>query len=227
MDYLLPIGGVVAFAFLAYAVVAAARGQREKKSGLFRTFAEDLALEYTPTDDGAAKDFGRDLDGIGVFSSPSLGDVEPKDLVSGSLDGMEVVAFRHRTRIYEGYTMEWSVVGLTTGQEMARRCSVQLLRKGTRSSTMYLTDGVIIEVEAGPFRLVVRAPELEAAGSFSSEDVLARLAELADRLRFRPDIQVRGKRIAVYPAGRNDTVESTDDLIALLHFAQGAVAAVA
>lgn len=123
--------------------------------------------------------------------------------------------------------MEWAIVGLTARQQMADRCSVQFLRRRTQTSTTYLKDGLIIEADAAPFRVMVRAPDLKASGSFSNKDVLTRLAELAGELRFRPEIQVRGKRIAVYPAGRNDTLESADDLDALLHFARGAMAAVA
>ena len=43
-----------------------------------RCEAEVNGLRYQPTDDGTAREFAADLDGIGQFYSPSLGDVVPR-----------------------------------------------------------------------------------------------------------------------------------------------------
>jgi hypothetical protein len=149
-----------------------------------------------------------DLDGIGQFHSPSMGDVIPKDLVRGTIEGMGVVLFRHSTLFYEGDAREWFVAGVRSNADIAERCSVQFLEHGASKDTMYLRDPVVEEQETGSFQVVVRAPNRASAGRMVDGDVLRKLSSLADMLSFRPEIQVRGPRVAVYPADRNESVEN-------------------
>jgi hypothetical protein len=53
-----------------------------------------------------------------------------------------------------------------------------------------------------------------------------RLDSLADRassLPFRPELQIRGNRLAAYPASRNASLDGVDQLAALMQFALEAV----
>ena len=222
-DVLIPAGLLVFISIFAYAIVASARKQRKLKREIYRDFAESEGLHYQATDDGRARRFARDLDGIGRFRSPSLGDVIPQDVVSGKIDGKDVILFRHQTRFYEGYAREWFVAGLTISSAIAGRCSVQFLNGTATKDSMYLEDPVIKEKDAGPFRLVVRSPNQVPARRVLNERVLERLASLAHDLPFRPEIQVRGNRLAVYPAGRNANVNSVEGLSKLLEYAQQVV----
>lgn len=52
----------------------------------------------------------------------------------------------------------------------------------------------------GPFNLVVRAVDPSYGGKIVNAVVLKQLYDLARNLSFRPEIQVRGKRIVAYPA---------------------------
>ncbi len=221
-DVLIPVGLLLFISIFTYAIVAGARKQRKLKCDVYRDFAEREGLHYQATDDGKAQRFARDLDGIGRFRSPSLGDVIPQDVVSGTLDGMDVILFRHQTRFYEGYAQEWFVAGLTISSAIAGRCSVQFLNGTATKDSMYLEDPIIKEKDAGTFRLVVRSRIQVSASQVLNERVLEHLASLAHDLPFRPEIQLRGNRLAVYPAGRNANVDSVEGLSKLLEYAQQA-----
>jgi hypothetical protein len=73
-----------------YAMIHTARKQRKEKAGVFRDFADKNGLRYQEEDDGKAQKFAQDFDGIGRFSSPSLGKVIPKDVVDGGLNGSNI-----------------------------------------------------------------------------------------------------------------------------------------
>ncbi|MCF8053525.1 MAG: hypothetical protein K9L59_20005 [Desulfobacterales bacterium] len=76
------------------------------------------------------------------------------------------------------------------------------------------------EKKAGPYSLVVRAPDSAAAGNMADDTVLEQLAGLAGKLSFRPELQIRGRRIAAYLADRNASVE-LETLKSLWDFARG------
>ena len=85
---------------------------------------------------------------------------------------------------------------------------------------MYLQDPVVKEQKVGPFNLVVRATDLSSAGKIADEGVLNQLADLAGNFSFRPEMQVRGKRIVAYLADRNATVDDVETLENLFEFAK-------
>lgn len=223
-DFLIAMIGLSVIAAIGYAIAATARRQREAKRQVYRAFAEKTGLRYLQTDDGTAQRFAADLDAIGRFSSPSAGDVIPQDVVSGTTAGTAVVAFRHFTHFSEGHLRQWFIVGVLAPRPVADRVSVQFIKGRGRASSYYLADEVVAEHEARRCRLVVRAPSPDAAGDFINEKTLGRLGELAEDLPFLPEIQVRGPRVAVYPAGRNQSLEDANQLVALLGFARSVAA---
>ena len=221
-DVLIPIGLLLFIGFFIYAIIHTARKQRKAKSSVFKDFADKNGLRYQEEDDGKAQGFAQDFDGIGRFSSPSLGKVIPKDVVAGILNGSEAILFRHSTRFSEGWAREWFVAGVTSAETITGRCAVQFCKAKADKTTMYLQDPVVKEQKIGSFNLVVRAAGPSSAGKILDEGVLNQLADLAGSLSFRPEIQVRGKRIVAYLADRNATVDDVETLENLFEFTKNA-----
>ena len=224
-DVLIPIGLLLFICFFAYAIIHTARKQRKAKARVFRDFADNNGLRYQEEDDGKAQGFAQDFDGIGRFSSPSLGKIIPKDVVDGIMNGSEAILFRHSIRFSEGWAREWFVAGLTSAEPIAERCAVQFCKGRTDKSSMYLQDPVVKEQKVGPFNLVVRAANQSCAGKMVEDGFLKQIAGLASNLSFRPEIQVRGKRIVAYPADRNASVDDVETLGNLFEFTKSAASA--
>jgi hypothetical protein len=224
-DVLIPLGLLLFIGFFVYAIIHTARKQRKAKARVFRDFADKNGLRYQEEDDGKAQGFAQDFDGIGRFSSPSLGKVIPKDVVDGILNGSEAILFRHSIRFSEGWAREWFVAGVTSAETIAERCAVQFCKGRADKSTLYLQDPVVKEQKVGPFNLVVRAASRSYAGKIVDDGILKQLAGLAGNLSFRPEIQVRGKRIVAYLADRNVTVDDVETLGDLFEFTKSAARA--
>jgi hypothetical protein len=219
---LIPIGLFLFIGLFVYAIIYTARKQHKAKASVFRDFANKNGLRYQEEDDGTARGFAKDFDGIGQFSSPSLGNVIPKDVVDGRLNGSEVILFRHSIRFSEGWAREWFVAGVTSNKTIAERFAVQFCRGKADKSTMYLKDPIVKEQKVGPFNVVVRTADPHSAGKILKEEVLKQLAELAGNLPFRPEIQARRNRIVVYLADRNATVDEVEALENLFEFTKSA-----
>jgi hypothetical protein len=217
-NILIPLGALCGIALLAYAMIHESRKQRAAKSRLFRDFAGRNGLRYREKDDGTARAFARDFDGLGRFRSSSAGETIPVDVVSGSLNNAETILFRHHIRLGEGWGREWFVAGITTDHALARRCAIQFCKRRSDRSSMYLPDPIIEEQSGGTYDVVVRAAVPADAGKLTDPGVLQRLSRLGADLSFRPEIQVRGNRIAAYPAGRNATIEDVTTLASLAEF---------
>lgn len=138
------------------------------------------------------------------------------------MNGLEVILFRHSIRFSEGWAREWLVSGITSAEIIAERCAVQFCKGKADKSTMYLQDPVVKEQKAGLFYLVVRAADPSYAGKIVDDGVLKQLSGLAGDLSFRPEIQVRGKRIVTYLADRNATVDDIETLGNLFEFTMSA-----
>jgi len=221
-DVLIPLGLLLFIGVFIYSFIHTAREQRKAKASVFRDFADKHRLLYQEEDDGKAQGFAQDFDGIGRFSSPSLGKVIPKDVVDGILYGSEAILFRHSIRFSEGWAREWFVAGVASAETIAERCTVQFCKRRADKSTMYLQDPVVKEQMAGPFIVVVRAACPSSAGKIVDEGVLKQLGDLAGNLSFRPEIQVQGKRIVAYLADRNATVDDVETLDELFKFTKSA-----
>lgn len=211
-DALIPLGLLAFIGLFVFALVREGRKQERGKSNRFRDFARSRGLRYRPTDDGAVQQFARDLDGIGRFHSPSLGQVVPKDVVTGSVEGFDLILFRHSTRFHEGYRREWYVAGISNAAPGVDRCAVQFSEGEIASDSLHLLDGIVAKQRIGPLEVAVRAPDRASAAPLMEGTVLERLARLATELGFLPEIQLRPGRVAVYPAGRNYTIEAAEAL---------------
>jgi hypothetical protein len=220
-DILIPLGGLLFIGLLAFAMIREGRKQRKAKNKLFRDFAHHYGLEYMKEDDGTAQEFGKDFDGVGRFSSSSIGKVIPKNVVTGSIDGEKVILFWHYIRYSEGWTREWFVAGLIMDSPIVKRSSVQFCRRNADRDTMHLGDGIVKELNVELFNLIVRAASPADAGKLLDENVLRQLAVLAEKLPFRPEIQVRANRIIAYPADRNAQLDDMKSLNDLFEFARG------
>ena len=53
----------------------------------FKKLAERKGWKYLKEDDGTAQHVSNDFEGIGVFSSPSLGKMIPRNVVHGENEG--------------------------------------------------------------------------------------------------------------------------------------------
>jgi hypothetical protein len=221
-DVLIPVGLIIFMGFFVYVVIHTSRKQRKAKAGVFRDFAEKNGLRYQEEDDGRAQRFAKDFDGIGQFKSSSLGKIIPKDVVDGTMNGSEVILFRHMIRFSEGWAREWFVAGLTCTDPLAERCSVQFCKGRLDKRSMYLQDPIVKERKIGAFNLVVRAASRSYASKIVDDGFLKQIAGLAGNLSFRPEIQIRGKRIAAYPADRNVSVEDVETLGKLFEFTKSA-----
>jgi hypothetical protein len=223
-DILFPLGLLIFIGLFTYALIRAGRKQRKAKSQAFLEFTIRHGLRYQEEDDGKAQRFAADFDGVSRFRSSSLGKKIPKDVVSGTIEGNPIVLFRHSIRYSEGWAREWFVAGLTRPDPIAGRCAVQFCKKNADKNTMRLPDAVVKERNIGSFTMVVRAPTPADAGRVEDDRILAQLAELADKLSFRPEIQIRGNRIIAYPAGRNASIDDVDTLEELVDFTRRAAA---
>lgn len=222
-DLLIPLGLLLFIAIFVSAVVITARRQNRAKAKVFKDFADRNGLSYLQEDDGKAQEFAREFDGIGQFSSSSLGKVIPKDVTAGILHGVESILFRHSTRYSGGFAREWFVAGVNGPRNQAKRCAIQFCRGDNDRSTIHLPDPVVKELRAGPFTLLVRAANPSEAGNMLDEGVLQQLAVLGGELSIRPEVQIRGHRLLAYPADRNATVDDIATLDELLWFAGKAI----
>ena len=145
--------------------------------------------------------------------------------MAGILNGSDAILFRHSIRFSEGWAREWFVAGINSTETIAERCAVQFCKGRADKSTLYLQDPVVKEQKVGPFNLVVRAASRSYAGKIVDDGVLKQLAGLAGNLSFRPEIQVRGKRIVAYLADRNVTVDDVETLGDLFEFTKSAASA--
>lgn len=215
---LIPLGALGGIGLLAFAMIHTARAQRRAKTRLLTDFAHQHGLRYRDKDDGTAREFAQDFDGLGRFRSSSAGEAIPTDVVTGRLHGAESIFFRHHIRLGEGWGREWLVAGISADHPLAGRCAVQFCRRRTDKSSMYLQDPVLKELRIGTYNLVVRAASPVNAGRLADESVLEQLGHLAAELAVRPEMQVRDNRIAAYAASRNATIEDMTTLNALHRF---------
>ena len=147
----------------------------------------------------------------------------PGDVVDGKIGGMKIIVFHHGTRFTEGFAKEWFVAGISAVESLADRCTIQFCRKSLNEDSAYLTDPIVKEYKSAKYRLIVRAPDSPSTGLFTDNRILDLLGSLAVNLRFRPEIQVRGKRIVVYLADRNSVIDHSDDLENLVNFSRKVV----
>jgi len=219
-DVLVPLGVLVVMGAIVVALLRIAPRHEREMTNAFEEFSIRHGLRYLAEDDGRVRAFAQDFDDIGYFDSASLGRVIAADVVSGTLDGLRILLFRHAGSDSVRERGAWFVAGVEAKEPVASRCSVQFCRKGTDSDTTSLRDPILKREEIGLFNVVVRAADASSAGDLLDEQLLTRLAERAEELSLHPEIQVRDRRVVVYPANPETVRNDVETLERLLSFAR-------
>ncbi|MGD8428360.1 MAG: hypothetical protein PVH63_12080, partial [Balneolaceae bacterium] len=118
-DALTSLGIFLFIVLFAYFIIRTGRKQRASKRNVFKDFANKMGFHYRRKDDGTVQKFAKDFDGIGQFTSSSLGKVLPKDVVSGNINNSPCILFRHSIRFGEGWAREWFIAGLVADNTIA------------------------------------------------------------------------------------------------------------
>lgn len=215
-DILIPLGLLTFILLFGYVIVHTARQQQRAKETLFSGFASQNNLCYDKTDVGSARAFATGFDGVGTFYSPSLGDVIPEHVVTGSWQGKPAMLFLHSTRFSEGGAREWYVAGITSVDQLTSRCTLQIGKKPVDKQSVYLTLPVVKRYSSGPTEVLVRLSDPTSAGFFLDERFLDALISLAEKLPYSIELQIVDSRLALYPADRNQDLKQPEQLHLLL-----------
>ena len=221
-DIIIAIGVLLFIAVFIYAIVKEGRKQKNQQNSFFRKIAERKGWKYIEIDDGTAQKLAQGFEGIGVFSSPSLGKMIPRNVVLGSTKIGRICLFEHFTRIYEGFAMKWFVCVVEAQNYLGGSFVVQSKGKsGTITDNFYSGQKISIEDDwAERFALYLN-------GKASKKNTLPMNAFQSlfpeiDSLPWRVDIQVRENRLAVYPSNRNFQLQNIEDLERLIELSMAA-----
>jgi hypothetical protein len=215
-DALIAVGVLSFITLFIYAFVKEGRKQKKQQSSLFKKLADRKDWEYIKEDDGTVQRLAQDFEGIGVFSSPSLGKMIPRNVVLGRTKVGRCCMFEHHTRIYEGYAMNWTVCLVEAKDDLGGSFVIQSRGKaGTITDNFYAGQKQSVEDDwAKGFRLY-------CSGEASKQDILPmqtlqKIIREMVNLPWRVDMQVRKNRLAVYPSSRNFGLKTVDDLERLI-----------
>lgn len=214
------LGVVLVMGVIVVALLRVAPKHDKEMNNAFEELAMRHGLRYQAEDKGQARDFAEGFDGIGALRSGSRDLANPRHVVSGVLDGQRILVFRWGLPDSEEAAAEWLVAGLEVKKPLADRCSVQFCRNQSDSETDYLVDPIVKERQIGPFQVVIRAADPSGAGRLLEDQVLEDLAARAGQVAFRPELQLRGRRVIAYPAGHRTTIDHVNELDRLLGLAQ-------
>ena len=222
-DILIPIGVLSFIALFIYAIVREGRKQKKRQNVFFKKLADHRGWKYLKEDDGTAQHVARGFEGIGVFSSPSLGKIIPRNVVLGRTNAGRCCLFEHYTRIYEGYAMKWFACVVETQRDLGGSFVVQSrVKAGAITDNFYTGQKIPIEDDwARGFRLYSndKAPIKEILPMGTLQNLFQEMAKLPWRI----DVQVIKDRLVVYPSSRNFQLNSVQDLEQLIEFSQIAV----
>ena len=222
-DILIPVGVLLFIALFIYAFVKEGRKQKRVQNVFFKKLADRRGWKYIIEDDGTAQRLAYDFEGIGVFSSPSLGKMIPRNVVFGRTKVGRCCLFEHDTRIYEGYAMKWLACVVKAQNNLGGSFVVQSRGKaGTITDNFYTGQKILIKDDwAKGYRLYCndKIPKNE----IFPMGTLQKLFQEITNLPWRIDIQVRKDRLAVYPSSRNFQLKSVQELERLIEFSQVAV----
>ena len=226
-DVLIGTGILSFIALFIYAIVKEGRKQKKEQSFFFKKLADRRGWKYIEEDDGTVKQLAYNFEGIGVFSSPSLGKIIPRNVVLGRTKVGRCCLFEHYTRIYEGYAMKWFACVVEAQNDLGGSFVVQSRGKaGTITDNFYTGQKISIADDwAEGFRLYLndKAPRKKMLPMGELQNLFQEMANLPWRI----DMQVRKDRLAVYPSSRNFLLKSVQDLERLAEFSQVAVNCIA
>lgn len=222
-DDVLAVIALLAIAGLVAAVVVAARRQRAARRDLFRRLAAGHGWTYLEDDAGLLESLAHDFEGFGRFRSSSAGKLVPEAVVLGDVDEGRIGCFLHGTPGYEGSGRQWWGCLVETGQHL---CGALRIRPRPIARGWQAKEDERVEFQDPTFeqRFEVAAPDRDAARACLGSSVRAFLSSEQPGLPFPVAIQLRGRRVAAYLAGRNDEAETVADLEELVRFTRGLAA---
>ena len=226
-DIIIAIGVLLFIAVFIYAIVKEGRKQKNQQNSFFRKIAERKGWKYIEIDDGTAQKLAQGFEGIGVFSSPSLGKMIPRNVVLGSTKIGRICLFEHFTRIYEGFAMKWFVCVVEAQNYLGGSFVVQSKGKsGTITDNFYSGQKISIEDDwAKRYALYFNS---EASNrKILPMRAFQNLFPEMENLAWPVDMQVRKNRLAVYPSNRNFELKKIEDLERLIELSTVATSCLA
>lgn len=216
IDILAPLGLAFMVLFVVVLVRTARKQQRERSSS-FRALAGDRQWTFLETDDGTAERLAEGFRDFAVFHSASLGEKRPRNVVLGAVPEGRVCLFEHGTRVYEGHARLWTICLLESGDRLGPRMRI---RPRGVPRVREPGDDPVVSLDDDRFerRFEVRSPEPDEVRTRLDTATRDLILQRADELRFQPEVQVVGRRVAAYPARRNDQAEDAAELEELLRF---------
>jgi hypothetical protein len=216
IDILAPLG-LVGFVGLVVALVLAARKQKRERARLFEALAERHGWRYLSVDDGTVQALADGFQGFDQFRYPSGAPRPPSSVVLGHAEEDRVCLFVHATQRTEGDARLWMVCLLEAPTTLGP--PMRIHPRSVREPRQVGADPLVTTGD----RRFDDALEVYCAQPEETRAVLGAgarevLLGSSGRLSFPVEVQVRDRRLAAYPASRNDEVGSTAELEALLAF---------
>jgi len=203
-DLLIGVAVLAGMALFVYAIVRAGRQQRRRRGDVFRAFAESRGWEYAAEGDPSLHPVLQPFAGIREHTSPSLGEVAPRNVVAGTLEEARVWVFWQTRRVTEGDTLQFYTC-LLAGSEFGADGLIVRFEQGrsVSSSVDSYYTGRRERVRVGASELRVFEAEPGSARQLLSGALGRSLAGAVERLPWPVDLQVRRDALALYTIDRN------------------------
>jgi len=220
---MLPYLVILFILFFAVALIYEARRQRSAERNVYRRYAESKGRRFAEVDDGTAADMAGGMEAIGVFQSPSLGPVIPKNAVAGTVPEGSICLFTHALRLHAGESYPFHVCIIRRTETAAIPFVLRFVQGKKNLQNPFYTGKKVPLAKTFQHQLIAYA--LNGAGELAErmESKAAALIREAENLPWRVDLQVRGRRVAVYSAERNIGRIALEDLERLETFTRTAV----
>lgn len=208
-------------------IVVSARRQRASRQHLFADFANDAGYDYLGTDDGTAEAFARGYEDFARFTSASLGPRPATNVIRGDLEEGRLCLFTHGTRDIEGQARDWYVCIVERSGPPCGEDVVRCFQRNVRRVRTIGGPSIVSFDDDPPFESLfeVRAANSDVAKNCLTARAREFLAARRNQMPFQPEIQLLDRRVAVYPASRNEDIDTKEKLSALVEYARGLAAA--
>jgi hypothetical protein len=222
IDILAPLGLLAMLAIVAVVIIAARR-QRATQQDIYKAFADHAGFSYREIDDGTAETLSQGFEDFARFSSPSLGPKPAANVVTADLKDGRLCLFTHGTREVEGEAREWFVCLTERQGTPCADAVIRCLPRNVRRVAVVGGPPAVPFADDPTFdtHFEVRSNDADSARRCLTSRAREFLVTQANDLPFMPEVQLLERRIAAYPAGRNESIDSGKKLSALVDFARG------